>query len=85
MSSLCYMNGMNMQNSLTRDEKTRTEIARKQNKVAEFFKKLANKLRISDSTAESEASKDLTKLDNQKLRYEDLSNQIPASAKTSLF
>ena len=85
MSSLLYMNSMNMQNSLTRDDKTRKEIAGKQNKIAEFFKKLGNKLRISDGSAESNASKEIQKIDSQKFRYEDLSNQIPASAKTSLF
>ena len=85
MSSLLYMNSMNMQGSLTRDEKTKKEIVGKQNKIADFFKKLGNKLRVSDGAAESQASKEIQRIDNQKLRYEDLSNQIPASAKTSLF
>lgn len=85
ISAMLYMNGMNVQTSLTRDEKARKEIAGKQNKLAAWFKKWADKLRISSSSAENEASKEISKLDNQKLKYADLSNQIPASAKTSLF
>lgn len=85
MASLLYMNSMNMQTSLTRDEKTRKEITSKQNKIAEWFKKWSNKLMVSNTSAEADANKEIAKIDSQKLKYSDLSNQIPASAKTSLF
>lgn len=85
MSSLLYMNAMNMQTSLTRDEKTRQEIVKKESKLAEWFKKWSNRLMVDDTSAENEANKEIAKLDSQKFKYTDLSNQIPASAKTSLF
>lgn len=84
-SSLLVMNAYNVENSLTRDETERKTIAEKQNRVAQFFSKLANKLNVSDRTAESKASKDIDTDNKQKFTYNDVVASIPDSANAALF
>ena len=84
-SSLLVMNAYNVENSLTRDETERKTIAEKQNRVAQFFSKLANKLNVSDRTAESKASKDIDTDNKQKFAYSDVVASIPDSANAALF
>lgn len=84
-SSLLVMNAYNVENSLTRDETERKAIADKQNRVAQFFSKLANKLNVSDRTAETKASKDIDKESKEKFTYNDVVSAIPDSANAALF
>ena len=84
-SSLLVMNAYNVENSLTRDETERKTIAEKQNRVAQFFSKLANKLNVSDRTAESKASKDIDTDNKQKFTYNDVVASMPDSANAALF
>jgi len=84
-SALLVMNAYNVENNLTRDETERKTIAEKQNRVAQFFNKLSDKLNVSDRTAESKAAKDLDKDSKTKFVYSDVIQSIPDSANAALF
>lgn len=84
-SALLYMNAMNVQNSLTHDEKERKNIAEKQTRIAKFFSKLADKIRVKDKTAEAKATADIKKSNDEKFKYNDVVDTMPDSANSSLF
>ena len=79
------MNAMNVQNSLTHDEKERKNIAEKQTRIAKFFSKLADKIRVKDKTAEAKATADIKKSNDEKFKYNDVVDTMPDSANSSLF
>jgi len=85
MSTMLYMNAMNYQNNLTVDPKQRKEVAEKQGRLAKFFKKVADILRVNDNKAEVQATQDIVNEDRNKLKYSDISNVVPKSAQDSLF
>lgn len=78
-SALLVMNAYNVDNNLTRDEGERKVIADKQNKVAKFFKSLADKIKVKDRTAEVKANKDIEKEDNEKITLDPEANDVDAS------
>ena len=84
-SALLVMNAYNIENNLTRDETQRKAIAEKQTKVAKFFSKLADKLRVSDKVGETKAAADIDKLNKEKYTYTDVVASIPDSANAALF
>ena len=85
MSALLMMNAYNIENDLTRDETARKNIADKQQKIADIFKRLSNKLKVDDKTGSSKGSKEEEKSDKEKYKYKDISDQTPASADVALF
>ena len=84
-SSLLVMNAYNIEGNLTRDEEERKKIADKQNRVAKFFSKLSDAIKVKDRVAESKASSDLDKLDKEKFVYTDVVDTMPDSANAALF
>ena len=84
-SALLYMNAMNVQNSLTHDEKQRKTIADKQSRIAKFFSKLADKIRVKDKTAETKAASDIKKSNDEKFKYDEVIGSMPDSATAALF
>lgn len=84
-SALLMMNAYNVENNLTRDEKHRKEIADNQRKIAEFFKKVSNKLNVAEKVASSKGAKDIDKEENEKLKYNDVIDGIPDSSQSILF
>ena len=83
-ASLLYMNALNVQNDLTKDEKTRKEIAAKHKRLADQFHKIADKIRVADTAAENNASKEIAAMDNTKVTVGDLQVATP-SGNSSLF
>ena len=83
-ASLLYMNALNVQNDLTKDEKTRKEIAAKHKRLADQFHKIADKIRVADTAAEVNANKEIATMDNQRLTVGDLQVATP-SGNSSLF
>lgn len=84
-ATLLTMNAYNIENNLTREEKSRKEIANKQRKIADFFKKLANKIKINTKTGEVKSNKDISALNKQKYKTSDVMDNIPDSANSVLF
>ena len=84
-AALLTMNAYNIESNLTRDSKDKKEIAKKQKKIAEVFKKLSNKISIENKTGASKAEKDITKLNKEKYKIDDVVDSIPDSANSVLF
>ena len=84
-AGMLYMNAMNVENNLTRDEGQRKKIASRQKKVADFLSKAADKIKVKDRSAENSARSDSKKADDEKFVYSDVVDSIPDSANTSLF
>ena len=79
------MNVYNIESNLFRNDKDKKEIAKKQKKIAEFFKKISNKIAVDVKTGSSKATKDIDKLDKQKYKIDDVVDSIPDSANSVLF
>ena len=84
-ATLLTMNAYNIENNLSRDEKARKEIAGRQNKIADAFKKIANKIKVDNKTGESKAAKEISTLDKQKYKSSDVMDRVPDSANSLLF
>ena len=84
-ATLLTMNAYNIENNLSRDEKSRKEIATKQRKIADVFKKISNKVKVDIKTGEAKAEKEIATLDKQKYKTSDVMDNIPDSANSALF
>lgn len=84
-SALLYMNAMNIENSLTRDDKEKEKTIAKQRSLANAFQKLAEKLKVKEKTAEAKAESDIKKDDSQKFNINDVVDSTPDSANAVLF
>ena len=71
-SAILMMNAYNVENDLTVDEKARKKISERQTKIAEFFKKLSNKIKVNDKVGANKASKDEDKDKKEKFKIDDI-------------
>lgn len=85
MSTLLQMNAYNLENKMARDAKSRKEIAAKQRKIADIFKRISNTVRVSIKNGEDKASKEIKTLDNKKLKHDEVMDNIPDSSNSVLF
>ena len=83
-ADLLEMNAANVEANATIDAKKRKDIARRQAKIAENFRKVSNVIEVKSKTANSKAVKEIGS-SNQKLKLKDISDQLPDSAGSSLF
>lgn len=84
-ASLLMMNAYNIENNLSREDKSKKEIANKQRGIAEKFKKISNFFKVECKTAEAKATKETSDLDKQKYKTSDVIDSIPDSANSVLF
>jgi hypothetical protein len=84
-ASLLQMNAYNVENNLSREPKTRKEIAAKQRKVADFFKKIANTIKIQNKSGERDAQKEIKELNTKKYKHDEVLDSIPDSSNSVLF
>lgn len=84
-AALLTMNAYNIENNLTREDKNKKEIVKKQRKIADTFKKISNAFAIKTKTGDAKASKDMQKLDSERYKASDVLDQLPDSANSSLF
>lgn len=84
-ATLLTMNAYNIESNLTRDEKNRKEIANKQRKVADMFKKISNFLKVNNKTGEQKAKKEIEAVEKQKYKTSDVMDTVPDSASATLF
>ena len=83
-ADLIQMNVYNLQNNNTMDEEKKEHIIAKQLEHAERFRKYANAFEVKIKKAEDDAYKELTQ-DSKKVKFDDVSNEIPDSAVSALF
>lgn len=84
-AALLEINSYNIENNLTREDKNKKEIAKKQRKVAETFKKIANAIKIDTKTGEQKAEKDIKELDSKKYKQDEVLDKMPDSSNSVLF
>ena len=84
-STLLTMNAYNIENNLSREDKSKKEIANKQRKVADAFKKISNAIKINNKEGEAKAAKEVSTLDKQKYKSTDVLDSVPDSANSVLF
>lgn len=84
-STLLQMNAYNVENSLTRTPQNKKKIAADQRKVADVFKKIANKVRVSTKQGERDSAKEISKLDSKKYKQNEILDTVPDSANSVLF
>ena len=84
-STLLTMNAYNIENNLSREDKSKKEIANKQRKVADTFKKISNAIKINNKEGEAKAAKEVSTLDKQKYKSTDVLDSVPDSANSVLF
>lgn len=84
-SAIITMNAYNVENNLTKDAKTKKDIAKKQKAVADKFKKIANTFRVNVKSGESKSDKEISKEDKTKFKSSDVMDSIPDSSQSTLF
>ena len=84
-ATLLTMNAYNIENNLTREDKNKKEIANKQKKIADTFKKISNAICVNTKTAEQKAKKDTDKLNKEKVKTSEVLDSIPDSSNSVLF
>lgn len=84
-ASLLTMNAYNIENNLTRNDKDKKEIVAKQRKIADFFKRIASKIKVETKTGEQKAKQELTKVEKEKYKTDEVLDKIPDSSNSVLF
>jgi len=87
-SVLIYMNSLNTQSALSKDDTQKEKWRSLQEKTAKWFKILSDKIRVDESTAEKNANADIKKMDEMKFTLDDIAdngNSYNANQSGSLF
>lgn len=85
-SVLIYMNSLNTQSALSKDDTQKEKWRVMQEKTAKWFKVIADKIRVDESIAEKNATNDIKKMDEMKFTVDDIAdNKYQASTSGSLF
>ena len=84
-AALLTVNAYNIENNLTQDYKNKKEIVSKQKKIADKFKKIADTIKIKSRTGEDKSQKEIKKLDSKKYKQDEVLDNIPDSANSTLF
>lgn len=70
-ADLLQINAQNVENDANMNDEQKKHVVASQMKIVDFFRKIANKLSINGKKAEVEASKEITKEDNEKSKITD--------------
>ena len=85
-ADLLQINSYNVENNrLDFSKEERKKISAKQMKVADNFRKIANKIAIETRTAENNSSKEIKKENNKKYKADEIMDELPDSASSALF
>ena len=68
------MNSLNTQSALSKDDAQKEKWRSLQEKTAKWFKVIADKIRVDESTAEKNATADIKKMDETKFTLDDITN-----------
>lgn len=84
-ADMLQMNAYNVENNrLDLDKEQKKRITTKQIKIADKFRKFANKIGIDMKDSENKATKEMTK-ENKKYKVDDVVDELPDSAGSALF
>jgi hypothetical protein len=83
-ADLLQMNAYNLEMSSEKDAGERKKIVAKQLKIVELFRKISNALIVSNKECEVKATKDIVET-NKKMKINDVVDELPDSAASSLF
>lgn len=83
-ANLLQMNAQNIEANSSKDKKEKDTIAKKQNSIATFFKKIANAIAIKGKESEVKATKDIVN-SNKKYTTSEIMDEMPDSASSALF
>lgn len=83
-ADLLQMNAYNIEHNTAKDDTARMTVAKKQFKIVDLFRKIADKLSISAKESEVKATKEILDT-NKKYKTSDVLDSMPDSASSSLF
>ena len=84
-AALLTMNAYNIENNLTRNDKDKKEIAKKQRKIADIFKSISNSIKIKSKVGERDSAKEIKQIDSKKYKASEVLDTIPDSSNSVLF
>lgn len=84
-ATLLTMNAYNIENNLTKEDKSKKEIAKKQKAIADKFKAFSNKIKVNVKTSEAKTTNEIKTLDSKKYKTSDVLKTTPDSAASVLF
>ena len=87
-SVLIYMNALNTQSALSKDDAQKEKWRVLQEKTAKWFKTIADKIRVDEAIAEKNANAEIKKMDEMKFTLDDIADggkYQPTSSSESLF
>lgn len=84
-ADLLQMNAANIDSSKIKSEPERKKVISKQLKIADMFRKLANKISVTAKESEVAATKDIVAKSKNKPKIDDVVDSIPDSASSALF
>jgi len=83
-ADLLQMNAYNVESNSTLNKDEKKRITNKQMKIVELFRKISNKLAISNKESETKATKEITS-NNKKYKADEVFDSVPDSASSALF
>lgn len=84
-ADLLQMNAYRVESDQSLNKEDRTRIVKKQMKIVDTFRKIANKIGIDNKSAEVKSTKEITNVSKEKYKYSDLNDSLPDSSDSDLF
>ena len=84
-ADLLQVNAYNVESNSTLSKEERTKIVKKQMKIVDMFRKIANTIGIDNKSSEVKATKEIAKTSKEKYKYSDLNDSLPDSVASSIF
>lgn len=84
-ADLLQMNAYNVESNTAIDKEDKKKIVKKQMKIVDTFRKIANAIGIDNKSSEVKATKEISKTSNEKYKYTDLNDSLPDSVASEIF
>lgn len=84
-ADLLQINAYNVESNTTLSKDERTKIVKKQMKIVDTFRKIANTIGIDNKSSEVKATKEIAKTSKEKYKYSDLNDSLPDSVASDIF
>ncbi len=84
-ADLLQMNAYNVESNVALDKEDKKKITKKQMKIVDTFRKIANVIGIDNKSSEVKATKEIAKASKEKYKYSDLNDSLPDSVASEIF
>ena len=84
-ADLLQMNAYNVESNTAMSKEERTKIVKKQMKIVDTFRKIANAIGIDNKSSEVKTTKEIAKTSSEKYKYSDLNDSLPDSVASEIF